>query len=298
MGAASVGGHLDVGSIELLFLLSPLVVVSLGLELSSRLETLSRPERLERWGRILQPFAAASAVASFWVSPGPAAATLATGWFLLCALLGLCGLLRVLRGGLATLNAACTAVAFLYLPIGAAWLVASRAGLTPLGFQEPIVLLTAVHSHYAGFAAPLLAQATGRALGDASWLMRAAFRPVAVGVLAGPGLLAAGFVAGPLIKLPAALLQAGSEIGLAICVLATLSRIKRHMARILLVFSCGSVLFAMALGAGWAIGEYPLQPFLNLSRMARLHGVANAFGFILCGQLGWLLVDGDRRQSP
>jgi hypothetical protein len=50
----------------------------------------------------------------------------------------------------------------LYLPIGGAWLVASRLGIQPLGFGDTIVLLTAVHFHFAGFAAPVLAGLAGR----------------------------------------------------------------------------------------------------------------------------------------
>ena len=41
--------------------------------------------------------------------------------------------------------------AFLYLPIGATWALADRLGMHPMGFQSTIVLLTAVHFHYAGF---------------------------------------------------------------------------------------------------------------------------------------------------
>ena len=47
-----------------------------------------------------------------------------------------------------------------YLTVGATWLVASRLGLEPVGIGEPIVELTAVHFHYAGFAAALLAART------------------------------------------------------------------------------------------------------------------------------------------
>jgi len=39
----------------------------------------------------------------------------------------------------------------------------------------------------------------------------------------------------------------------------------------------------------WAIGEYPLQQFVNLDQMERFHGTANALGFTLCGLLGWIL---------
>jgi len=48
------------------------------------------------------------------------------------------------------------------LAVGGAWLVASRLGMRPMGIQEPIVLLTAVHFHYAGFATATIAAATLR----------------------------------------------------------------------------------------------------------------------------------------
>ncbi|MGB0036863.1 MAG: YndJ family transporter, partial [Candidatus Acidiferrales bacterium] len=56
-----------------------------------------------------------------------------------------------------------------------------------------------------------------------------------------------------------------------------------------------SVIVSMALAALWAIGEYPLQPFVHLAEMARLHGTANAFGFTLCGLIGWILASPEQR---
>jgi hypothetical protein len=43
--------------------------------------------------------------------------------------------------------------------VGGAWLVASRLGMRPMGIQEPIGLLTAVHFHFAGFATAMIAAA-------------------------------------------------------------------------------------------------------------------------------------------
>lgn len=44
----------------------------------------------------------------------------------------------------------------------------------------------------------------------------------------------------------------------------------------------------MALAASWALGEFPLQPFVDLGRMERIHGTLNAVGFGVCGLIGWL----------
>lgn len=123
------------------------------------------------------------------------------------------------------------------------------------------------------------------------------FRLASAGVLAGPGLLATGFVIGLRVKLAAALLVAVSQVGLALCVLAALGAVQQRLARVLLAFSAGSVVFAVVLAGIWAVGEYPLQPFVNLPQMARFHGIANAFGFVHCGLLGWSVVADERRRE-
>jgi len=176
-----------------------------------------------------------------------------------------------------------------YLPVGCAWLVASRAGLSPMGFQEPIVLLTAVHFHFAGFAAPILAAATTAALEKTKIRGCTIFKAVAIGVVCGPGLLAAGFLTGPHLKLVAALLIVGSEIGLALFFLRATRQLQPRPAQVLVVLSAASVLFAMVLVAVWAIGDFRLKPLVDLAAMARFHGTANAIGFTTCGLVGWTL---------
>lgn len=277
--------------IELLFLFAPLVVVPLGLHLTDQTEIGSAISLPERLARVIHTPAALLAVASFFFLPGIIAAGLAVTWLAFCGLLAFGGLLRVFRGGFARLDALCPAVAFLYSLVGAAWLVASRLGLNPMGFQEPIVLLTAVHFHYAGFAASLLARSANRALivraGNAAATLM--LRIVMAGVLIGPCLLAMGFVIGPRVKLVAALVLALSEVALAISFVFALKRVARFSAQLLLTIAAASVAFSMAFAAVWAIGEYPLQQFVNLDQMERFHGTANAFGFTLCGLLGWVL---------
>jgi hypothetical protein len=47
----------------------------------------------------------------------------------------------------------------------------------------------------------------------------------------------------------------------------------------------------MILAGAWAIGEYPLQAFVNIRQMAEFHGTLNAVGFVLSGLLGWTMVN-------
>jgi hypothetical protein len=287
----TVGGRLSFAWIELLFLFAPLVIMPLGLELIGRTEEGMAPALPERIARFIQLPGALLALASFFVDRGGLAATLAGGWFLVCVLLAFGGLLRIIRGGLKNLDSAIPALAFIYLAVGAAWLEASRLGIEPLHFQEPIVLLTAVHFHFAGFAAPLLARSIGRAFVSPKphRAIEIVYRVVATIVLLGPGLLAAAFVINPRFKLLAALVLSASEIGLAALFFWALCRIQGFAARLLIGVAAASVIFSMVLSALWAIGEYPLQPFVGLGEMARLHGTANAFGFTLCGLIGWTL---------
>jgi len=279
--------HLN--TIELLFLLGPLVVVPLGLELCARSTDGDRAGLSFRISqRILLP-AALCVTASFWFQQGMAATAFVLPWFGFGCFIGIRGLAKLFRGESKSLKTACTIVSFLYLPVGCAWLIASRVGLNPMGFQEPIVLLTAVHFHFAGFGAPLLALAAESSIKNKSVFLQRIFKVVAVGVLAGPGLLAAGFVIGPHLKLAAALVVASSEIGLAMFFLAGVRAMRPRLSQALIVVSAASVLFAMVLAGVWAIGEFPLQPFVHLDEMARLHGTANSLGFILCGLVGWTI---------
>jgi hypothetical protein len=287
LATGAILGFVRLGTIEVLFLLGPLVVVPLGLELSKRLGHGKANQLAVRVAPWMQLPAGLCVVASFFFPQGAAAAILALPWFCFGCFLGFWGLMSFIRGGFKTLKAVCVTMSFAYLPIGCAWLVASRYGLNPMGFQEPIVLLTAVHFHFAGFAAPLLTRAAAAALGETAGHTQRLFKAVAVGVLAGPGLLAAGFVIGPRLKLAAALLLVASEIGLAFFFLAALKAMRPRLAQVFVALSAASVLFAMVFAGVWAIGEFPLQPFVHLAQMAKFHGAANAFGFTVCGLLGW-----------
>ena len=278
-------------TIEMLFLLAPLVIVPLGLELCAQF--LPSPEIMSsvRIAKFSQLPAALCAMVSFSLRPGLLAALFAAPWLLFGCGMGIAALWNVFRGRIKTLASACANVSFLYLPVGCAWLVASRLGLTPLNFQEPIVLLTAVHFHFAGFAAPLLTLAAGSRVAGRGHIARTVFKLVTVGILAGPGLLATGFVVGPRTKLLAALVITCSESGLSLFFLSLIRDVRPRVAQALIAISALSVLFAMGLASLWAVGEFPLQPFVHLDGMARLHGVSNALGFSLCGLIGWSRAD-------
>jgi len=291
LAAAFLSTRIHLTIIELLFLLGPLVVVPLGLELCIRTTDDAQFEFLWTIARWVQLPAALCAVASFWVSPSPASAALVAPWFCFGCFAAAIALKNFVWAFDRPFSLVCVSLSFPYLAVGCAWLMASRMGLMPMGFQEPIVLLTAVHFHFAGFAAPLLAMAVESKVKNRGALVRRFFVAVAAGVLAGPGLLAAGFVIGPRVKLAMALVVACSEAALSLYFLASIRGLRSRLAQAFIALSAASVLIAMVLAAVWAIGEFPLQPFVHLNEMAKFHGTANSLGFILCGLVGWSLAD-------
>jgi YndJ-like protein len=115
-------------------------------------------------------------------------------------------------------------------------------------------------------------------------------------VVCGPGILGLAFLVGSKVKLVAAVMIALGQLGLAAAMARVGVAAKNGSGRWLLFVAGASVAGGMVLAAVWAIGEYPLQAFVNIRQMAEFHGVLNAVGFAVCGLLGWgqLRRTGDR----
>lgn len=59
--------------------------------------------------------------------------------------------------------------------------------------------------------------------------------------------------------------------------------------RVFLVVSSLAVLAPMVLALFWATAQYFDVPALSIPDMANIHGAMNAFGFVVCGLIGWRL---------
>jgi hypothetical protein len=284
-----ISERLDRSWIELLFLFATLVIVPLGLHLTSRFDGPRTQGEIEKVLYKLQlPAAFAAAVSFYCVSP-LAIVGFGIPWLAFAAALGAGRIWRTLKTRSRSYDKLCALAAFLYLGVGACWFLASRVGWHPIDFHEPIVLLTAVHFHYAGFAAAILVRALAQ-VSSRSAIRTLLFPAAAAGALAGPAFLAAGFVIGPRVKLAAALLLAVGEILLGACMLLSIPGVAEIGARVLLGVSAASVAAAMCFAALWALGEFPRQPFLDIARMAAWHGSLNAFGFSFCGLMAFSLL--------
>jgi hypothetical protein len=271
--------------VERALALAPLVVVPLGVGLAATGEFAGLSGRLLGAAVALLPVGAASMALSLVVDAGPVAAGLAAPWVFVTSLLALAGVSRTVeRGTVRPLDRALVDAGLAYVPVAAVALVLSHLGIT-FWFEPTIVLLTAVHFHFAGFALPVLAGVTGRHLGGFDGVVRA----VAAVILVGPAIIAVGISFSPLVEVVAV---GAFTVAVATFGLLTLVRIVPSLDLLPAALVGASALalpasMVLALGYGVAAfsGTNPLG--LSIGRMVTLHGSLNAYGFALCGVVGW-----------
>jgi len=184
--------------------------------------------------------------------------------------------------------------AFLYLPIAAAWALADRLGLQPMGFQSTIVLLTAVHFHYAGF---LLLVVGHRIL---------TFSPLAYKIswdlllVVGVPLVALGITLsqwnGPAwIETLSATVMAIGGLGVALLHLRRSRQIQSAIVR--WAWRVGALCLSIGMCLAVAYGWRPFFPldFLSIPWMYAVHGTLNFFGVGLLVIAWWFF---DETQAP
>ena len=268
-------------------LLAPLVLVPLGLSLTQPVASHSLEASLRRWAGRWHLFGVLSASMSLVVPEGPLAGALASTWVLSAALLALSGLARLKRGGIRRVEELSIAGALVHLPVGAAWLVASRMGWS-LGFPPVIVFLTAMHFHYAGFAAPMVSGLLGRWLRERSQRVSRLYRVGASLVLGGPILLALGIAFSPLVELAmAVLLSGGILIVAAQLVFVVAPQVPARPAQLLFTLAGASMGITMLFAVAYSLGEFLGQEILTINQMVLFHGMANAYGFSLGSLIAW-----------
>lgn len=177
--------------------------------------------------------------------------------------------------------------AAIYLVIGAMWALADRSGLQPIGFDPLIVLLTAVHFHYAGFA---LLWAASRVLKECTkkweryWLSS-----VVLGVpLTAIGITASHWQWSPVWEMAAAvsMATAGVMVGWVYLRLG-FSRKARIQSRALWAIAGLSLISGMILAALYGLRYLWPLPWLSIPWMYTVHGTLNSLGFAFPALLGW-----------
>lgn len=234
----------------------------------------------DRHGRLRLGAASLLAI-SFVGSAGTLAGLLAAPWVAAAASAALnrlspAGRRGRLRAGAASVGQDAAAV---FLVVGAVAAVLSRFGARPFGFGEPIVLLTAVHFHVAGFVLISVAARAGERSRAAG---RLAVPMLALGIPA----TAAGFLGAEGIGLAGSWVVAGGGILVGAAHLET-AFASAAADRWLAAVAGLSLTITMPLAAWWATADYAGVPFLSVGAMAATHGLLNVVGFAMPAAWFW-----------
>ena len=264
------------------------MVVPLGF----RLAPLTRPRAILvlRIARFALPVGAVGAIGSFLVPIGRTAGLLAALWLVVCVIASLAGLVEIVETRSLHPIHLLPAAALGILSVAAAWLVAFRGG-NDFGYSPTITELTAVHFHYAGFAAVMMSALVLNALTMASARMRRVAAGAGLLVLFGTPLTATGVATGTaeLTVIGPVVLATGILTMSALTAFVVAPRM-RSRGRWPLTLSAAGVVIPMFLGVDYAAARVLPIPALDLQTMALIHGDLNALVFALLGFVGWMLV--------
>jgi hypothetical protein len=295
--AGRLAGLTHLTLIDLLFLLAPLVIAPLGLALIAFDEGL--PRVLLRAAIRVQPIGAVLAVVAFLRPIGVPAAILSTAWLLVCVIAALGALAYLVQGRSLHPVRLATAAAVGFMAFGAIWLVLSRAGIAPIGLSPIIVEMTAVHFHFTGFAATLMAALLLVRLRDDRGIARRVAMASSLLLVAGSPVLAMGW-ATPVHVLQvfgAILVAAGVVASATVMFLGSARLVGSTPARVLLRLSALAPLLPMVLAVEYSAGHVFGFPTLDIQGMALIHGDLNALGFSLLGLVAWTISRSPYRET-
>ena len=236
----------------------------------------------------LRSGAAILTIISFFLDKGVIAAVLVGGTLIVYIMIGLYGVMRLIsRGSLFPLAESSIDAGLIYLPVAGAWLVVYRLGVQPFGYGEIIILLTVVHFHFAGFAAPIIAGMNGRVLATRNY-PEPMFAFSIFAIVAAMPLVAAGITLTPVLGLFGTLLL---SVGLVLLAVLTIGWVRPAIIQkdkqILLILGALSSCSAMMLASLYSYSLATHTLIVTIPQMAMTHGILNAFGFVTCSLFVW-----------
>lgn len=279
-----------------LLLLAPLVLVPLYVDAAVPFTLDGRVDgALAVAARLIVPGSLAAA-ASVLVPTGAFAGGVAAVWLLPTLAVAVWGVRHVLRQRQARALMAPEAAigaGLVVLPVGAVALVLARWGVDPEPYGPLVMLLTAVHLHYAGFVAPLWAGLLGRALAGARPGGLAVYRPLALALVVGALLVALEIGlgrspgGGTLMETVGVIVWATGAIGLGVLGLLTAPRLESRGGSLMVAVSAGALILGMGLALWFTLGPRLEGEAVDVAWVLPRHGWLNAIGLGLWGALGW-----------
>lgn len=271
-----------------MLLLAPLVLAPLALRLVEPDGTWIFLRATWRMAVLLQLPAAILLLPAFFLSQGIVAAALTLPWLITTLFIALTGVLRIRLLRSRVHAEVAINMGLIYISVGGIWLLLDRLGVRPLQFEAIIVMLTAIHFHFAGFLLPIFTGLAGRMLDG-----RLA-KLAAIGVMAGVPLVALGITAtqlgfNPVIEAAAAVITSLAGLLAAVLHVRIAMQQQSHGVKILFMLCGLALMFSMLHAALYGLRFYIVLEWLAIPWMRALHGTANALGFGLMGALGWSL---------
>jgi hypothetical protein len=300
--------HVGGGVLVLALMLAPSVIMPLGLALALGRDGAANPPLVYRAAvSLLAIDVLASGYGWSWAPGHATAIACACIHLVVCVLVALFGVTRAigrLRAGgvravFVPLHELAIDVGLALVPIGAVWLLASRASSPLAGFHEPIVTLTGAHFHYAGFAAPLVIGCTGRVFELEKSTTARAYSLGTIVVCGGIPLTAIGIMTTHTVEAIAAVtLASGMLVACVLLVVVVARRAAATSKPAAALFAVSGVALSgtMALAATFALTSSAGRSStfsgpLSVQTMIDFHGGGNALGFALGALVALTLVD-------
>lgn len=247
-------------------------------------------------GVFLQPLAGLLVPFSFLLPEGPMAGVLVLPWLGVVACLTVFGLWRLLPRGTGDTGEAAIDAGLLYVPIGGVALLLHRLGLGFLQFGALLVLLAAMHFHFAGLTLPVLSGVAARTLPEEGRI-GAVVDAALWTIILGPVFILVGITFSPAVEVVSVGFFTVAVAAFSLCVLFRGLPGRPRPQQLLVGASALSIVVSMgfalafgvsAFGQAYGLGALP-GGFPSLTEMARFHGRLNALGFALLGAVGWRL---------
>lgn len=280
-----------------IMLLGPLILVPLTLSADHPPVEGTQPKLLAWLKRAIMISVGPSSwlvAASFYQAQSVEAALWLLPWLLTTGALALYALLTLKQRGDYNMANLATTASRLYLPGGAVWWMAWRAGFELLQFPLLIVLLTAMHFHFAGYMAPWLAAqaAEHQRATQAEQRLSLPLKVIVGGVISGMPLIAIGIQFSAGVELAATSIFTTSVMALGAYNLRqapALWRTSRLGAAGVMISAMAS--FLTMLAAVMFVARHLTDLFnVTIPQMIMWHGWANGLGFALAGALGWVVL--------
>ncbi|GAA0349125.1 YndJ family protein [Bacillus horti] len=283
--------------IDSLLVFSYLIVVPLALEVTKTEHSQGNQARVLYVVRRIAPYAAVIGSWAFFIDVVWISIISSIIWLFFTGLVAYCGAIRLAERGVFSFSEESSIdIGYLYLFMGGAWSAIYHLGINVMDFGSTIISLTAIHFHYSAFVVPIFVGLLGRLLTIQEKRQRKYAWLVVFAVL-GPLGVAVGITYSVVLEFIFVLLFV-LALWWYVWLVLTVKVLRGHgWATLLIRSSAATLVLTMLFALIYAWGRLQHIMTISIPDMTLIHGVGNAFGFVLLGLIGWGLIAPPSRKS-